>query len=275
MKTLVHLSDLHFGRTDAAVLAAIVPQVHALAPDLVVVSGDLTQRAKPDEFRAARRFFEQLPMPQMVVPGNHDIPLYNVFQRFGSPLAKYRRFITDDLEPFHLDDEIAVAGINTARSLTFKDGRVSVQQMQRLHERLAPLPDRLTKIVVTHHPFEMPEGFDPDQLVGRNEQAMEVFVKAGADLLLAGHLHTSLTASTATRYPGAGRAALVVQAGTATSTRSRGETNSFNQLRCDGDRLEIVRWSWSPPAGRFDPAATEAFIWTPAGWQESAAAAVR
>jgi 3',5'-cyclic AMP phosphodiesterase CpdA len=275
MKTLVHLSDIHFGRIDETVLAAIVPQVHALAPDLVVVSGDLTQRAKPEQFQAARRFLDQLPAPRLVVPGNHDIPLYNVFQRFGSPLVKYRRYISDDLEPFHLDDEIAVAGINTARSLTFMDGRVSVEQMQRLHDRLAPLSDRLVKIVVTHHPFEMPPGFDPDQLVGRNEQAMDVFARAGADLLLSGHLHTSLTASTATRYPGAGRAALVVGAGTATSTRSRGETNSFNQLRFDGDWLEIVRWSWNPPAGRFELAAAEVFNRSTAGWRPATAAVGR
>ena len=267
MRTLVHLSDVHFGRVDEAVVTAIVPAICGLEPDVVVVSGDLTQRARPDEFRAARRFLDELPTPQIIVPGNHDVPLYNVFQRFGSPLSKYRRFITRDLEPFYADEEIAVAGINTARSLTFKDGRINEGQMQRLHDRLAPLDERVTKIVVTHHPFELPEGFDAKDLVGRADQAMEVFLRAGADVLLAGHLHTTHIASTATRYPVDGRAALVVQAGTATSTRGRGETNSFNLIRCDADRLEVVRWAWSPQDGRFDEAGCQAFAWGGAGWQ--------
>lgn len=267
MKTLVHLSDLHFGRVDEAVATAIVPLIHSLEPDVLVVSGDLTQRAKPDEFRAARRFLDQLPRPQIVVPGNHDIPLYNVFQRFGQPLRKYQRFISEDLEPFYADNEIAVAGINTARSLTFKDGRINEEQMQKLHDRFAPLPDSMTKIIVTHHPFDLPEGFDEKHLVGRAGQAMEVFRRAGADTLLAGHLHTSHIASTVKRYPMDGFSALVVQAGTATSTRGRGETNSFNRIVADGNEIEVERWAWVPEEGRFQPASSQAFTWTVEGWQ--------
>ncbi len=267
MKTVVHLSDVHFGRTDDAVVAAIIPLVHSLAPDVVVVSGDLTQRAKPHQFRAARAFLDQLPKPQIVVPGNHDVPLYNIFQRFLQPLTKYRRFISHDLEPFYADAEIAVAGINTARSLTFKDGRINDEQIQRLHDRLAPLPDHITKIVVTHHPFDLPAGFDEKDLVDRADQAMRVFLKAGADVLLSGHLHTSHVTDTATRYPVDGRAALVVQAGTATSTRGRGETNSFNRIRSDGDRLHVDRWAWQPEGGKFQEASSDAFDWTDAGWK--------
>ena len=267
MKTLVHLSDVHFGRTDDAVVAAIIPMIHSLQPHVVVVSGDLTQRAKPDQFRAARAFLDKLPKPQIVVPGNHDVPLYNVFQRFLQPLTKYRRFISQELEPFHADDEIAVAGINTARSMTFKDGRVNEEQMQRLHDRLAPLDDRMTKFVVTHHPFEVPEDVDDDELVGRAKEAMKVFLNAGADVLLSGHLHTTHIATTARRYPVDGRAALVVQAGTATSTRGRGETNSFNRIRSDGDLLHVDRFSREPAAGTFQQASTDSFAWTDAGWE--------
>jgi 3',5'-cyclic AMP phosphodiesterase CpdA len=267
MKTLVHLSDIHFGRTDDAVVAAIVPFVHSLKPDVVVVSGDLSQRAKPDQFRAARAFLDKLPKPQIVVPGNHDIPLYNVFQRFLQPLDKYKRFITTDLEPFFADSEIAVAGINTARSLTFKDGRINEEQMQRLHDKLVPLPERMTKFVVTHHPFEIPQDVDDSQLVGRAKEAMKYFLKAGADVLLSGHLHTTHVATTARRYPVDGRAALVVQAGTATSTRSRGETNSFNRIRSVGDLLHVDRFSWDPANGRFEQAQSQSFLWTDAGWK--------
>ena len=267
MKTLVHLSDIHFGRVDETVVAAIVPLIRRLAPDLVVVSGDLTQRAKPWQFRAARRFLDALPTPQVVVPGNHDIPLYNLFQRFLQPLTKYRRFITDELEPFYADDEMAVAGVNTARSLTFKDGRINEDQLQRLHDRLAPLDDKLTKIIVTHHPFDLPAGFDEDDLVGRAQQAIEMFRRAGADTLLSGHMHTSHVTSTARRYPMAGFSALVVQAGTATSTRGRGETNSFNRLRIDGPLIDVERWAWQLAQRQFEVASSQRFAWGAEGWQ--------
>lgn len=269
MKTLVHLSDVHFGRIDETVVAAIVPLIRHLAPDLVVVSGDLTQRAKPDQFRAARNFLDALPSPQIVVPGNHDIPLYNLFQRFLQPLTKYRRFISDELEPFYADDEMAVAGINTARSLTFKNGRVNEKQLRRLHDRLAPLNDRINKIIVTHHPFDLPEGFEEDQLVGRAEQAMEVFRRVGADTLLSGHLHSSRVGETARRYPIGGFNALVVQAGTATSTRSRGETNSFNRLCIDGDVIDIERWAWQADVREFAAAGRQRYEWKPDGWQQA------
>ncbi|HEX7558185.1 MAG TPA: metallophosphoesterase, partial [Usitatibacter sp.] len=122
MRTLVHISDLHFGRVDSALLVPLRERIEALAPHLVVVSGDLTQRATREQFREAKAFLDTLPQPQVVVPGNHDVPLYNVFQRVLSPLGKYLSIVTSDLEPSYIDDEIAVVGVNTARSLTWKRG---------------------------------------------------------------------------------------------------------------------------------------------------------
>jgi len=251
MKTLVHLSDLHFGRTDAGVVAALAPLVNSLLPDVVVVSGDLTQRAKPSQFREARCFLDALPQPQIVVPGNHDVPLYNVFQRFLQPLHKYRRLIGDDLEPFYADSEIAVAGINTARSLTFKGGRINEQQMQRLYERFAPLDGSLMKIVVTHHPFDLPDSHEGAAIVGRAGAAIRMFRKCGANMLLSGHLHASHVGSSERRYPLNGYALMIIQAGTATSTRSRGEINSFNVIRVADARVGVDRWTWQPREGRF------------------------
>ena len=124
-RTIVHLSDLHFGRVDPAILPALRRAVAVAAPDLVAVSGDITQRARIAEFKAAAHFLETLPAPLLVVPGNHDLPLYNVLLRWLSPLDRYRRFITSDLAPFYEDAEIAVLGVNTARALTFKDGRIN------------------------------------------------------------------------------------------------------------------------------------------------------
>src|SRR5436190_18217785 len=117
MRTLLHLSDLHFGRVDPVLLEPLGAFARELAPDVVVVSGDLTQRARSEQFRQARRFLDGQPSPQIVVPGNHDVPLRNPFARFIAPLRKYRRYISDDLEPSFVDEEIAVVGINSARSL--------------------------------------------------------------------------------------------------------------------------------------------------------------
>jgi 3',5'-cyclic AMP phosphodiesterase CpdA len=268
MRTLVHISDLHFGRVDNAVLAPLREVIGDLRPDVVVVSGDLTQRARSMQFRQARHYLDSLPQPQIVVPGNHDIPLYNVAARFFRPLVKYRRHITRDLAPEFIDDEIAVLGLNTARSLTFKDGRVNRQQVDLLHQRFAGLPRSITRVVVTHHPFDLPQHLDHDDLVDRAPMAMEVFSRCGVDLLLAGHLHTSHSHSTAERYEIDGYAALVVQAGTATSTRSRGETNSFNVLRVQHDEIQVERYGWIEGNG-FTLAVTDNFarqgdVWRPA-----------
>ena len=115
MRKIVHLSDLHFGRTDASVVGPLIVAVRELQPTLVVVSGDLTQRARSHEFEEARLFLDQLPKPQVVVPGNHDVPLWDVLSRFMRPLEKYRRHISKDVEPVHEDEEMVVAGVNTAR----------------------------------------------------------------------------------------------------------------------------------------------------------------
>jgi 3',5'-cyclic AMP phosphodiesterase CpdA len=129
MRTLVHLSDIHFGRVDQAIIEPLINLITELKPDVVAVSGDLTQRARSQQFKEARAFLDRLPKPQIVVPGNHDVPLYNIFARFITPLDKYRQFITEDLSPFYADEEVAVLGVNTARSLTIKGGRVNEEQV--------------------------------------------------------------------------------------------------------------------------------------------------
>lgn len=260
MRTLVHLSDLHFGRVDDALLAPLRERIEAIAPDVLVVSGDLTQRAKAEQFEQARAYLDTLPGPQIIVPGNHDISLYNVFRRFVLPLDRYKRYITDDLSPSYVDDEIAVLGVNTARSLTIKDGRVNEEQIQDIQRQLEGLDPNITRVIVTHHPFDLPETFDERDLLGRAPMAMEVFAKSGVDILLAGHMHVSHAASTASRYRIDEFAALVIQAGTATSTRGRGETNSFNVVRIEHERVEVERFGWDDVHKEFAPVNTETFI---------------
>jgi 3',5'-cyclic AMP phosphodiesterase CpdA len=267
MRKLVHLSDLHFGHVDQFIIEPIIAKIRELEPDVVVVSGDLTQRARSEQFKEAREFLDQLPSPQIIVPGNHDVPLYNVLARFLQPLDKYRRYITDDLEPFYSDEEVAILGINTARSLTIKDGRINEEQIESIRQRLCPFGDEVAKIIVTHHPFDLPEGHDEDELVNRAELAMAALAHCGADVLLAGHLHVSHTGHSSARYKIAGHNALVVSAGTATSTRGRGETNSFNVLRIKHPFINVERLSWQPDRQTFTPSSTEHFRHTPDGWQ--------
>ena len=178
-----------------------------------------------------------------MVPGNHDIPLYDIGRRFLRPLGRYRRFIADDVEPMFVDGEVVVLGLNSARSLSFGRGRLSEAQVGRAVERLRGVAPNVIKIVVTHHPFDLPDHYGADHLVGRAKMAMAQLATVGADLFLAGHLHVSHIGHTAERYKIAGHSALVVQAGTI-STRERGEPNSFNVLRVDWPRIAVVRRTW-------------------------------
>ncbi|HET9646364.1 MAG TPA: metallophosphoesterase family protein [Burkholderiaceae bacterium] len=266
MRTLVHLSDLHFGRTDEELLGPLIECVHALAPDLVVVSGDLTQRARRGQFREAAEFLSRLPQPQLVVPGNHDVPLYDVFSRFFRPLARYRRYIERSLCPVFFDEELAVLGLNTARSLVIKNGRVSRLQMRRVREHLSGLPDEVVKVIVTHHPFDSRSG-DEGDLIGRAREGMGVFAECGVDLLLAGHLHASGSHDSGERYALQGYEALIVGAGTATSTRGRGERNSFNRVRVQPRDVEVERYEWQPETRGFVPAGAQRFLRRDRAWE--------
>jgi 3',5'-cyclic AMP phosphodiesterase CpdA len=258
MRTVVHLSDLHFGRTDPAILAPLVKFVGEIKPDLVAVSGDLTQRARTAEFVGAREFLAAIPFPQIVVPGNHDVPLHNPFSRFVRRLDRYTRYITPDLQPVFADSEMVVVGVNTARAFTWKDGRINVRQLQQLRATLREVPADRTKIVVTHHPFDLPAGA-AGRVVGRSRLAIKALAECRVDLLLAGHFHIADTSQTAKRYQMPGYSAIIVSSGTSTSTRGRGQPNSLNVIKIDRPSLTIERRIWRPASALFDVQSTEMF----------------
>jgi 3',5'-cyclic AMP phosphodiesterase CpdA len=247
MARLIHLSDLHFGAHDPQLLEAVERKIDEVAPDLVVVSGDFTQRARTEQFQEACRFLERLRdagHDVLAVPGNHDVPLYDVFRRFLSPLTRYMRYIDDTLCPMMEVPGATVLGINTARSFTFKDGRINEEQMQFIRDTFARTDPNSARILVTHHPlFALQVGDSMTRAVGRSELALDAIGDAGVDLLLAGHNHDASVHSARDLVTRAG-AALVVQAGTATSTRVRDQSQSFNEIEVDCPMITVTVEAW-------------------------------
>ena len=262
MARIAHLSDLHFGAHDEDLVVAVELRIDALKPDLIVISGDFTQRARTDQFKQACEFLRRLKdkgHEVLGVPGNHDVPLYDVLTRFLSPLTRYRRFIDDSLCPFHEVQGAAVLGINTARSLTFKDGRINQSQLDFVRHTFDRTRPETVRVLVTHHPmFALPVGDGPElgKAIGRQELALDAIADAGVDLLLAGHNHRASSNHARQLVAGAGEA-LVIQAGTATSNRLRDEQQSFNLIEVGLGQVVLTVQAWDGEtfaprdAGRF------------------------
>ena len=265
MKRIAHISDIHFGREDPAVVEGLLADLTAAVPDVVVISGDLTQRARKRQFRAARDFLRSLPnVPQLVVPGNHDLSATNLVARALSPMGRYKHYISPDLAPFYLDQELAIAGINTVRTLRRKDGRISARQVRTACAHLESAPSDRIRIIVTHHPMDLPVADVDNAVVWRAAMAMRAFASARVDLFLSGHLHAGLSVASSARYNLPGYSAIVVHAGTAVSTRTRGVPNAWNLLRVDSDVIVIQQRVWRKTA--FIPGGNEVYRKRDDGW---------
>jgi 3',5'-cyclic AMP phosphodiesterase CpdA len=250
MTTIAHISDLHFGAEDARVVDGLRAELNDDPPDLVAISGDLTQGARRWEFRAARAFLDSLAAPTLAVPGNHDITPYNLPERFADPYRRWRATIAPETEPTWQNEQVAVLGLNSAHRAglhwDWSRGRVTGIRLERLLARLRALPAGLVRVVVAHHPLMPPEEL-PDMVVaGKARRALVGLAQAGVAVVLAGHVHRA--------YSRRGQEAgmpLIVQASTTTSVRLRGEPNAYNRVTFG-------------PDGK---AAVETRVWTGAGWR--------
>lgn len=240
MKTIIHLSDLHFGRNDEKVVKAIIKTVKQIKPDILIVSGDLTQRAKEKEFIAAKEFLNCFKMKRIVIPGNHDIPLYNPIKRLLKPFDDYKKYISKNLEPFYYDKEVSIIGLNTARRTKVTRGKISSDQAG-LIKKYFQNAGNAARIVVAHHPFDLPDHFGHRKMVIGAKKTIQQLVDAEVDLILGGHMHISHVRSVADRYKVDGKAALVVQASTV-SKRSRGEKPTFNVIKIKPKKISIARY---------------------------------
>lgn len=246
MKLVAHISDLHFGDHDKTLEAALLAELNgitAVRTNVVAISGDLTQRARRDQYEKARDFLRRLEVPYLVVPGNHDIPMFDLFRRFFRPRERYFEYITKDLNPFYADDEIAIAGIDTTKSFTIKDGEIRKDQLDN-SIALFNLHQNRWKVLVAHHPFVVPHDApvkDQDKVDGR-EWAVPALENAGVDLILSGHLHRPHMEDVAGRNDA--HTMVAVHAGSVISTRLRGHPNGYNLLRFEGSHCMITHRVW-------------------------------
>lgn len=263
MKRLLHLSDLHFGRDRQELLQPLSRAVNLLDPDLVIISGDLTQRATVTQFEAAAAFIRGLAPPVITIPGNHDLPLHNLFLRIFFPWHRYRRWINSDLDPKYVDNEVVVVGVNTVNRFAWQQGWLRSRALRRICMEFGKAAGERTRIVVVHHPLEhLPD--ERKSLMRNAAVGIQALSDCGADIVLSGHLH-SWRADTFAAV--AGRSSTVqVHAGTSLSNRLRGEVNDFNLLEIEAGKIKVLRHAFSDMSATFTVAASVMFVAGPNGW---------
>ena len=260
MTRILHLSDVHFGAVNSRLVQPLIDLAQELRPDVTVISGDLTQRARAGQFRAARAFIDRLPGPVLCVPGNHDMPLWNLAGRLAAPFHGFRRTISQSLEPCIDLPGAILQGLNTADPLVWKAGRLRRSSADRLETAFAASPADAMRVAVMHHaPVPAADGTPAD--MDDPEAALAALARAGTDIVLSGHTH----------MPHAGFAetaagVLFLQVGTAISTRLKTGTNDFALIELGGG--SVTRRSWLARGGEgFSASVTTRFLKTPDGWQ--------
>jgi 3',5'-cyclic AMP phosphodiesterase CpdA len=264
---LLHISDLHFGPVLVPKVAqALLRDANKLAPDVIVASGDFTQRATQSQFAEARDFLAALPpVPQVVVPGNHDVPLYRVWERLLSPYKLYQQYIREQLDDVWQVPGATIVGLNSSRAYTaISNGRISREQLLFCREAFAQTPPQDARIVVAHHHFAPAPDYEGSQTVPKSRRALDIFVQLKIDLILGGHLHRAYVGNSLDVYAGKDRehGIVIAQCGTSTSRRGRGrerEKNSFNLVRIGERDIFVTHFMYFDDADEFAPIARHQF----------------
>jgi 3',5'-cyclic AMP phosphodiesterase CpdA len=285
MLTILHISDLHFGpfylpRVGQTLLA----KAAQLQPHIIVISGDFTQRAKINEYQSARQYMEkiagcaQLPGAVVAVAGNHDVPLYRVWERLFRPFANYQQYISPALDAVHRFEvgqpsdgrnlaAVIVALNSAAPHRAISNGRIRRSSLQFCKTAFTapqtPPLDEALRIVVAHHHFAPAPDYEGGEVMPRAKRAMDLFTELNVDMILGGHMHRAYIGNSLDVYPGKERerGIIIVQAGTATSRRGRArerEKNSFNVIESDGEMVRITHWMYFEQDG-FAPASRHVF----------------
>ena len=266
MTTLLQISDPHFGTVQPDVMEALVRMARAQQPDLLVLSGDITQRARVKEFSQARAFCDRLSIAhRLAIPGNHDIALFNLYQRFLTPYARYLQAFGPGLENVVSTPLLRVIGVKTTRRWRHKNGEVSSAQIERVVAELRRCDPLQLRIVVVHQPVYVPSASDVHDRLRGWEPAVRAWAGAGADIVMGGHIHLPYVHDLSSSMAGLGRRLWCVQAGTSLSTRLRaGVPNSVNLLRYDGVSQPVSclleRWDYQAGSGQFECAQSRALL---------------
>ena len=267
MLTLLHVSDLHFGPPFVPRVGESLQGMAAeLAPDVIVASGDFTQRAKREQYQAAREYLDRLPdVPIVMTPGNHDVPLYRAFERIFSPYRLYREYISDELDTVLRRDDAVIVSLNsTSPRRAIVNGRIHRDQLEFCRRVLRDAPEGAARIVVAHHHFAPAPDYESTQVMPKAKRAMDVFRSLEVDLVMGGHLHRAYIGNSLDVYPGVDRehGIVIVQSGTSTSRRGRArerEKNSFNLIRVGEDIVRITHYMFFDEAGGFAPVSRHVF----------------
>lgn len=235
--TIIHISDPHYGTEDKSIADELINEINTRKPDLVIVSGDLTQRAFDKQFKKADRLLKSINSPKVVIPGNHDIPLFNLFQRFYRPFKKYQKFISEDIYPEFISDEMAIVGVNSCTPFRSQTGRIKDYDIDYLKNFFAKIDPIKVRGVVVHHNIFPFEGMKKNTSLVNADTFLSAMSKCGVDLIFAGHLHKSL-AHTYTEA-GTDNNLVVLQAGTCISRRLREEDNTYLVIHRKDDEFNV------------------------------------
>lgn len=247
---ILHLSDLHFGPPLSVEAAeAALRLAHDEALDLIVISGDFTQRAKRYQYEEARDYIKRLPsLPTIVVPGNHDVPLYRIFERLTAPYRLYKEYISDKLDSAHSIGGATIVALNsTAPWTAISNGRITSSQLAWSERIFGEAQASSIKIVVAHHHFAPAPDYEKSPAMPFARRAIERFVTAGVELILGGHLHRAYIGNSLDLYPAPDprHGIIIAQCGTTTSRRGRGrekEKNSLNIIKIEEENIRIVHY---------------------------------